>query len=146
MPSFSSLSISKLDTCHSLIQRIAYQVVIFHDCQVLEGHRPKTLQREYFLSGRSKVDWPDGKHNPSPSEAIDLAPYFSSRGGVVWPNKKTRPKTYTKDLAQFYYFAGIVIATANSMDIELRWGGDWDRDNDLLDQRFDDLVHFELRL
>jgi len=120
-------------------------VVIFHDCAVLEGFRPEDRQNEYFSTGRSKVQWPASKHNSSPSLAIDLAPYFASRGGVVWPNKAERPRDYVKDLGQFYYFAGIVIATARNHDIELRWGGDWDRDHDLRDQRFDDLVHFELR-
>jgi peptidoglycan L-alanyl-D-glutamate endopeptidase CwlK len=26
----------------------------------------------------------------------------------------------------------------------IRWGGDWDMDNDLSDNTFNDLVHFEL--
>ena len=64
--------------------------------------------------------------------------------GIPWPDKKNRPRDYTKDLNQFYYFAGIVIATARDLDIVLRWGGDWDRDHDLSDQSFDDLVHFEV--
>lgn len=33
---------------------------------------------------------------------------------------------------------------AQSMCIEIRFGGDWDRDYDLDDQDFMDLVHFEL--
>jgi peptidoglycan L-alanyl-D-glutamate endopeptidase CwlK len=146
MPSFGTTSKERLETCHPLIQRVAWGVVAFHDCTVLEGHRVQDKQHEYFVNGTSKVDWPDGKHNTSPSEAIDIAPYFASRGGVVWPDKKNRPQEYTKDLAQFYYFAGIFIDTARHLDVGIRWGGDWDRDHDLLDQRFDDLVHFELRL
>ena len=143
MPSFGSTSQARLDTCHPHLLKVFNRVVQFHDCAVLEGHRSKTRQDEAFESGASKVEFPNSKHNVSPSNAADVAPYFSSRGGVVWPNKNTRPETYTKDLAQFYYFAGIVIGTARDMGIELRWGGDWDRDHDILDQRFDDLVHFE---
>ena len=30
------------------------------------------------------------------------------------------------------------------MDINLRWGGDWDQDTEVKDNRFDDLGHFEL--
>lgn len=26
----------------------------------------------------------------------------------------------------------------------IRWGGDWDRDHDVKDQTFNDLVHFEV--
>jgi len=30
------------------------------------------------------------------------------------------------------------------MTHDLRWGGDWDRDTQVDDNNFDDLVHFEL--
>jgi len=30
------------------------------------------------------------------------------------------------------------------MGIRLRWGGDWDGDTELDDNKFDDLPHFEL--
>ena len=41
-------------------------------------------------------------------------------------------------------FAGYVLGLAKSMGITLRWGGDWDRDTDVQDNKFDDLMHFEL--
>jgi hypothetical protein len=28
--------------------------------------------------------------------------------------------------------------------LKLRWGGDWDMDTEVKDNKFDDLVHFEL--
>ena len=34
---------------------------------------------------------------------------------------------------------------AKSMGITLRWGGDWDMDTQVKDNKFDDLVHFEIR-
>ena len=37
-----------------------------------------------------------------------------------------------------------VIGLAAGIDVNLRWGGDWDRDFDLKDQRFNDYPHFEL--
>jgi len=30
------------------------------------------------------------------------------------------------------------------MGVTLRWGGDWDRDTEVQDNSFDDLVHFEI--
>jgi hypothetical protein len=30
------------------------------------------------------------------------------------------------------------------MQYDIRWGGDWDRDNDFSDQKLNDLCHFEL--
>jgi peptidoglycan L-alanyl-D-glutamate endopeptidase CwlK len=31
------------------------------------------------------------------------------------------------------------------MGIKIRWGGDWDSDGDINDNRFDDLVHVEIK-
>jgi len=36
------------------------------------------------------------------------------------------------------------MGTAQSLGYPLRWGGDWDGDTETNDNRFDDLVHFEL--
>ncbi len=59
-----------------------------------------------------------------------MAPYLN--GGVSW------------DSRHCLYFAGLVMGIAKQMDIEIRWGGDWDRDNEpVTDQEFQDLVHFE---
>ncbi len=143
MPSFNTSSSTKLSTCDARLQRLFNEVVIYHDCTVIEGHRTRERQNELFHAEpqRSKVEWPNSKHNPSPSGAADVGPYIPGKG-IPWP--KVGSDSYIKDLSQFYYFAGIVMATARGMDIELRWGGDWDRDNNLSDQTFDDLVHFEL--
>ena len=67
-------------------------------------------------------------HTTCLSEAVDIAPY-----PINW-----------KDTEKFYYVAGIVMGVAGMLGIELRWGGDWDRDDDLHDQTFMDLGHFEL--
>jgi hypothetical protein len=39
-----------------------------------------------------------------------------------------------------YTFIGIGLVKG----INLRWGGDWDRDSDLKDQTFNDLGHIEV--
>ena len=41
-------------------------------------------------------------------------------------------------------FAGFVLGIAKSIGITLRWGGDWDRDWTVMDNKFDDFPHFEL--
>jgi peptidoglycan L-alanyl-D-glutamate endopeptidase CwlK len=43
------------------------------------------------------------------------------------------------------YFAGFVKGVASQMGIPIRWGGDWNSDNNLKDNKFDDLPHFELK-
>ena len=141
MPTFGSSSKTHLSSCDHRIQRVLNEVVLHHDCTVIEGHRSLARQRELFESGRSKVK--AGKHNASPSQAVDVAPYLKGIG-IPWPNKEKRPATYEKDYWQFVHFAGYVMGIASSMDINLRWGGDWNRNFLLSDQTFDDLVHFEL--
>lgn len=149
MPSFSSLSLERLDTCHTDIQILFNIVVLDYDCSVLEGYRGEEAQTTAFSSGRSKTKWPNSKHNTSPSLAIDIAPYVAGRG-IPWPNTPDawdnviQRNNYLKDLAQFYHFAGYVIGVAKQLDISIRWGGDWDMDADFRDNKFDDLVHFEL--
>ena len=98
------------------------------DCSILEGHRNEADQNAAFAAGVSQLRWPESKHNRIPSEAVDVLPY-----PVRW-----------SDVKRMYYFAGFVMAVGTAMDIPLRWGGDWDRDTEVLDNKFNDLAHFEL--
>ena len=129
MPSFSQKSLDKLNTCHPDLQRLFDEVVKDFDCTVLDGHRDKQRQNQMVADGKSKVIYPNGKHNKEPSEAVDVAPF-----PVDW-----------NDRERFYYFGGFVKGVASRLGIPIRWGGDWDSDNVLDDQTFDDLPHFELK-
>jgi len=128
MSSFSAISNERLDTCDERLQRVFREVVKSFDCTILEGHRGKDLQDMYFSQGKSKVKWPNGEHNKQPSRAVDAMPY-----PVDW-----------KDTKRMYFFAGFVLATALSMGVRLRWGGDWDSDKILSDQTFNDCPHYEI--
>lgn len=129
MPSFSKRSKTALSTLHPDLQRVLKEAIKHVDFVVLEGHRDKVAQDAAVAAGNSKVRWPHSKHNASPSLAVDIAPY-----PVNW-----------KDTKRFYFLGGFIKATAVSLGISLRWGGDWDSDNDFSDQTFNDLPHFELR-
>jgi len=128
MPAFSDKSLAKLATCHPLLQRVFHEVIRDFDCTVLEGHRDKDRQNQMVAEGKSQVRWPDGKHNTVPSCAVDVTPY-----PIQWDDRERQT-----------LFAGYVLATAKAMGVNLRWGGDWDRDTEVRDNTFDDLVHFEL--
>jgi peptidoglycan L-alanyl-D-glutamate endopeptidase CwlK len=100
---------------------------------VIYGKRTLAEQAELFHKKASKTmkSWhlvqPDGY-----AYAVDIAPY-----PIDWDNKK-----------RYYYFAGVMMTIAREELPEgyyLRWGGNWDGDEDLDDQSFMDLVHFELR-
>ena len=128
MPKFSEKSFAKLATCHPLLQRVFHEVIRDFDCTVLEGHRDKDRQNQMVDDGKSQVRWPDGKHNTVPSCAVDVTPY-----PIQWDDRERQT-----------LFAGDVLATAKAMGVNLRWGGDWDRDTEVRDNSFDDLVHFEI--
>lgn len=129
MPKFSQASMDRLQTCCSDLQRLMIQVVQIFDITILEGHRSREKQEECFRNGTSKVHWQQSTHCTTPSRAVDIAPY-----PLDWDNRE-----------RFYYMAGIVRALADRQGIRVRWGGDWDNDQDFSDQTFDDLCHFELR-
>ena len=128
MPRFSDKSVSNLTTCDTRLQQVLLRVVHDFDCTILEGHRDRERQNRMVDEGKSRVRWPDGKHNTVPSRAVDVAAY-----PIVWDDRERQT-----------LFAGFVLATAKAMGIELRWGGDWSMDFEVKDNRFDDLVHFEI--
>lgn len=153
MPKYGEKSAAHLETCSRPLQVLFSEVVQDYDNSVLEGHRGEERQNNMVATGRSKTPWPRGKHNTNPSQALDAAPYIPGRG-VPWPqvpehlqdlgpDEQALLNQYIKDIGQFYHFAGYVEGTARQLGIGLRWGGDWDRDHNISDQTFDDLVHFE---
>jgi len=129
MPYFGKKSKERLNTCDSNLQKVFNEVIKHVDCSVLEGHREKDRQNKLFKEGKTKVKYPNGRHNRQPSSAVDVTPY-----PVDW-----------KDRERQTLFAGFVIGVASQMGINLRWGGDWDQDFQVVDNRFDDFPHFELK-
>jgi len=131
MAKFSRRSKEILLTCEENLQVIMYDVIVITDITIISGLRGEGEQNSLHRRGLSKLPFPNSRHNaipPALSEAVDIAPY-----PINW-----------KDTEKFYYVAGIVMGVAGMLGIELRWGGDWDRDDDLHDQTFMDLGHFEL--
>jgi peptidoglycan L-alanyl-D-glutamate endopeptidase CwlK len=139
MPSFSKKSLQQLATCHKDLQTLFHEVIKYFDCTVIEGFRNQELQDKAFAEGKSKLQWPNGKHNFYPSNAVDVAPCIN--GGIDWNNAK-----------QFYFFGGFVLGIATQLKAQgkithdIRYGGDWDSDKDINDQSFNDLPHFEIIL
>src|ERR1051325_6998817 len=90
MPKFSLSSFSKLSTCHIDLQVLFYEVIKTFDCTVLEGYRDQASQEKAFMDRKTTLQWPNGKHNSNPSNAVDVTPC-----PVNWEDKD-----------RFYYFAG----------------------------------------
>lgn len=139
MPVFSDISQQRLETCHPDLQKVAVRAIELFDFSVLHGHRGKELQNKLYEQGASTLRWPESKHNKKPAEAIDIAPY-----PIDWGDNPDDPK-HAIAIGRFYYLAGVMEAVSTHLGVTLRWGGDWDDDNDFFDQEFNDLVHFELQ-
>ena len=129
MPRFGKSSKKRLLTCDDRLQKVFNEVIKHVDCSVLEGHREKDRQNKLYEEGKTKVKYPVGRHNRQPSSAVDVTPY-----PVDWEDRERQT-----------LFAGFVIGVASQMGINLRWGGDWDQDFQVVDNRFDDFPHFELK-
>lgn len=148
MPVFSERSRQMLVTCHPDLRLVFEEVLRHWDCTVLEGQRSRQQQAENVRRGVSQTM--ESRHLVEYSErpelgvdAVDAAP-----APLRWPQ---RPKDHSpaertrwmKDMARFYFFGGFVLGVASQLGVALRYGGDWDGDREIHEQRFDDLVHFE---
>ena len=128
MNHWSATSAARPATCDLRLVEVFDHVLQIVDCSVLAGHRNEVMQDQLYDDGKSQVRWPLSKHNVTPSGAIDIAPY-----PINWGDRE-----------RMTLFAGIALGVADAKGIALRWGGDWNHDFQVVDNGFDDLVHFEL--
>jgi peptidoglycan L-alanyl-D-glutamate endopeptidase CwlK len=128
VPEFSARSKSILLTCHPALQAVMVEVVKTFDCTVICGRRSEAEQEKAFNEGKSKAHFGESAHNFPEALAVDVVPY-----PIDW-----------QDLTRMAYFAGHVMKQAEALGVKLTWGGDWDRDTQLSDNRFNDFPHFEL--
>ena len=75
MPRYSKKSKERLASCDKRLQRVFKEVIKYVDCSILEGYRNKERQNKLYDEGRTKVKYPNGRHNISPSKAVDVTPY-----------------------------------------------------------------------
>jgi len=147
---FGKTSTKRLLTCHEDIQTILKEVIKIYDVSVLEGLRSTERQQHLFKQGKSKLDGINilskhqgklDKKGNKVSFAVDIIPY--KKGHNAFSGK-------IKDGDRFYFMMGIVRGISERLFNEgkithkVRFGLDWDSDDILDDQNFDDLPHMEL--
>lgn len=128
MNPLSRISNERLNTCDERLQKIVKKLIITNGAYVLQGYRGEEEQNKAFNEGKSKLRFPNSKHNKVPSLAIDLAP---------------SPLPDWENTIEFMEFAMVVIGVAEDLKIPIRWGGDWDMDGETEPGEWD-YVHFEL--
>ena len=130
MPKFGKRSKERLKGVDARLQNVLNEVCKYFDITVIEGLRSQERQDELVAQGKSKTKF--GNHVQG--TAVDIAPY-----PIEWDARD-----------DFHYLGGFMLATAASMGVKIRWGGDWNASSLFKGQRttkdnsFDDLVHFEI--
>ena len=134
MASYSTSSSDKLRESHPDLQTIFNYVIQYWDNTIVTGGRNRIEQTDKYQRGLSTVKYPYSKHNSVPSMAIDSVPY---------------PSLY-RSRENLIAYGGFVMGVASmlkaygAVEHELRWGHDWNMDDNLEDNDFDDTGHFEL--
>ena len=120
-----------------------YYILKYMDVKALEGWRGRERQNKLFDDKISEVQFPNGKHNLSlimkkagqtgyerKSDALDFEIYVDGK--------------VTYDPKYYIMMWGIARSWADLHGVILRWGGNWDNDQVIIDdQSFNDLMHIE---
>lgn len=105
------------------------------DFMVVEGLRTLKRQEELYAQGRTKpgkiVTW-TMKSKHIEGLAVDIAP-INSDGQIAW-----------NDLKKFDKMAEAMFKASKELNINIRWGRDWDMDGIRGEKGETDSPHFEL--
>ena len=125
MYKFGKRSRKRLKAVDSRLVNVLNELIKIMDVTVIEGLGSAERQEELLAKGATKVKY--SKHMEG--KAVDIAPY-----PIDW-NVRER----------FHYMGGMVRGIAKALNLDIRWGGDWDSDGEIKDNKFDDLVHIEIK-
>ena len=125
MPKFGKRSKERLRGIDARLVSVLNELVKIMDVTIIEGLRSEQRQEKLLKEGSTKTKF--SKHITG--KAVDLAPY-----PIDW-----------KDRDRFHYMGGMIRGIAKQLNVPVRWGGDWDGDGETKDNRFDDLVHVEIK-
>lgn len=96
-------------TCDIRLQKLIEAINVKMFVNVSVGHRDKTCQDNAFRDGKSKVKYPNSKHNKIPSLAVDIYPIENNE--IAWD--------------KFDELGKIIKYTSKELEIPIIWGGDW---------------------
>jgi len=125
MYKFGKRSRERLKGVDSRLVNVLNELIKIMDVTIIEGLRSKERQEQLLAQGKTKTKY--SKHIEG--KAVDLAPY-----PINW-----------EDREMFHYMGGMLRGIGKAMGVNIRWGGDWDSDGDINDNKFDDLVHVEIK-
>ena len=125
MYKFGKRSRERLKGVDAKLVNVLNELIKIMDVTVIEGLRSAERQEELLKKGATKVKY--SKHMEG--KAVDIAPY-----PIDWDDRD-----------RFHYMGGMIRGIAKQLNVNVRWGGDWDSDGEIKDNNFDDLVHIEIK-
>ena len=125
MYKFGKRSRKRLKGVDSRLVNVLNELIKIMDVTVIEGLRSAERQEELLKEGATKVKY--SKHMEG--KAVDICPY-----PIDWDDRD-----------RFHYMGGMIRGIAKQLNLNVRWGGDWDSDGEVKDNNFDDLVHIEIK-
>jgi len=156
MATFGRKSKEIMATVHPDLQTVLDYAIRIVDFTILRGACTAEEQFELFKQGRKKVGdawiiankkkvvtYKDGhimKSRHQYKEAIDIAFYRKTIPHIIWDDDKAN-----------YYLVGIVLGAAEmlrqygAIENEIISGANWDGDEELDDQSFYDVFHFQIK-
>lgn len=70
----TSASLKRLKECDPRLVKLIMRVDELYPCHVICGHRGEADQNKAFAEKKSKLKFPNSKHNSTPSKAVDVVP------------------------------------------------------------------------
>lgn len=125
MYKFGKRSRKRLKGVDARLVNVLNELIKIMDVTVIEGLRSAERQEELLAQGATKVKY--SKHMEG--KAVDICPY-----PIDWDDRD-----------RFHYMGGMIRGIAKQLNLNVRWGGDWDSDGEVKDNNFDDLVHIEIK-
>lgn len=118
---FGKRSLAVRDELHPDLQKVVDEASKEINCSLICGYRGKEDQDKAYSEGKSKLKYPNSRHNSKPSEAVDMVPFPCD-----WRN-----------IRSFKEMAIAVKEAAKRVDVEIEWGGDF--------KTLVDMPHFQLK-
>lgn len=122
MPTFSDISLERLETVHPDLQTLFFEVIKHRDCSITSGLRTTEEQIELYAQGRTiegklvtNCDGVVRKSYHQSGNAIDVVPY---------PEKWDEQALI--EFGNFVKGIAVMLKKYRAIDINVEWGGDWE--------------------
>ena len=134
---FDAASAKRLSKAHPLIQKLMNEARKHLPFKVLDSQRGYAAQEIAYKRGHSKAHFGQSAHNWTPSVAVDIVP-----DPLDWNDLKSF-KALQSLIGWYDDKKGAGRGLAKQMEIPIRWGGDWNM-NEEHDEKLVDMPHYEL--